>query len=237
MSENEPHSFQTTRWSLVSQLRRVGDEPAARAALAELCQQSWFPIYAYVRRIGISSADAEDITQGYFEYLLTHSLMAQARQERGRFRSFLLGCLKNYLGNVGRKKSAQRRGGHLAAIHLDAMEAEERYRVEVEALNITDEEVFDQSWAQGITDRAMQMLRTDQKNDGRFDMLAMALTGKEDRAAIMLATGMNENALKVAIHRLRKRYRELLREIVEETVTSAAEVDDELAYLTKCLRR
>jgi DNA-directed RNA polymerase specialized sigma24 family protein len=231
------HSFHTTRWSLVSQLRDGGDESAARVALGELCQRCWFPIYAFVRRTGMAAADAEDATQGFFEYVLTHELMAQARQERGRFRSYLLGCLKHFLGNEWQKRNAQRRGGHLAAVHLDALEAEERYRLEVEALSTSDEEAYDQSWAHGILDRAMQQLRAEQKDDARFDLLAPALTGNEDRTALMQATGMTESNLKVTIHRLRKRYRELLRAAVAETVENDAEVDAELAHLVACLRR
>jgi RNA polymerase sigma-70 factor (ECF subfamily) len=237
MPEIADHSFHTTRWSLVSQLRAVGDESGCRVALGELCQRSWFPIYAFVRRTGMSAADAEDATQGFFEYLLTHELMAEARRERGRFRSFLLGCLKHFLGNAWQKRQAQRRGGHLAAVHLDALKAEERYRLEVEALSTSDDEVFDQSWAHGVLDRAMQQLRVEQKDDTRFDLLAPALTGSEDRAALMQATGMNESALKVTIHRLRKRYREMLRAVVADTVESEAEVDAELAHLVACLRR
>lgn len=237
MPETADHIFHTTRWSLVSQLRAGGDDSRARVALGELCQRNWFPIYAFVRRTGMSAADAEDATQGFFQYILTHELMAQARRERGRFRSFLLGCVKHFLGNEWQKQNTQRRGGHLTAVHLDALEAQERYRLEVEALSTSDEQVFDQSWAHGMLDRAMQQLRAEQKDDARFDLLAPALTGSEDRAALMQATGMNESTLKVSIHRLRKRYRELLRAAVAETVESEAEVDSELAYLVACLRR
>jgi hypothetical protein len=158
----------------------------------------------------MTAANSEDATQGFFEYLLTHELMAEARRERGRFRSFLLGCLKHFLGNEWQKRQAQRRGGHLAAVHLDALEAEERYRLEVEALSTSDDEVFDQSWAHGMLDRAMRQLRAEQRDEAHFDLLAPALTGSEDRAALMQATGMNESALKVTIHSLRKRFRELL---------------------------
>ncbi len=237
MFHNSEHSFHTTRWSLVSRLRTQDDESAARVALSELCSRNWFPVYAFIRRMGMSASDAEDATQGFFQHVLTHDLLMKAQRERGRFRSFLLGCLKHFLGNEWQKAQAQRRGGHLAAVHLDALEAEERYHIEVEALSTSDEEVFDQSWAHGILDTAMLQLRAEQQDDGRFDLLARALTGSEDRATLMQATGMTENALKVTIHRLRKRYRELLRAAVAETVENKAEVDAELAYLVACLRR
>lgn len=232
-----PREFHTTRWSLISRMRAADDVADSQTALGELCQRSWFPIYAFVRRTGMSAADAEDTTQGFFQYLLTHELMAQARRDRGRFRSYLLGCLKHFLGNQWQKQQAQRRGGHLAAVQLDALEAEERYRLEVEALSTSDEEVFDQSWAHGMLNRAMQQLRAEQRDEARFDLLSPALVGSEDRTALMQATGMNETALKVTIHRLRKRFRELLRAAVADTVESDADVDAELAHLAACLRR
>lgn len=233
----DSYDFQTTRWSFVSQLRLGDDDSAARKVLSLLCQQCWFPVYAFVRRIGITAADAEDLTQGFFQYILTHDLLTQARRERGRFRAYLLACLKHFLGNEWQKQGAQRRGGHLMPIHLDALEAEERYRLEVEALSTSDEQTYDQTWAQDLLDHAMAKLRAEQPNSARFDLLSPALLGLEDREVLATATGMNENALKVAIHRLRKRYRELLREAVASTVETDAEVDDELAYLIACLRR
>ena len=230
-------NFHTTRWSLVSRIRGADDSKTAHQALDQLCRQSWRPIHAFLRRRGIAEHEAEDLTQGFFQYVLTHELMAQARQDRGRFRSFLLGCLKHFLGNEWQKRDAQRRGGHLVAVHLDAMEADERCRLEAEALSTGEDEVFDQSWAHDLLDRALQQLRAEQRDGARFDLLAPALTGSEDRAALMQATGMNETALKVSIHRLRKHYRELLRAAVAETVESEADVDAELAYLVACLRR
>lgn len=222
---------------MVSRLRTEGDDAAASEALAELCQRCWFPIYAFVRRSGAGAQDAEDLTQGFFHHLLTHDLMAQARREKGRFRSFLLACLKHYMANEWQKKSAQRRGGHLTAVHLDALEAEERYRLEAAALSTDGDTTFDQQWAQDVLDQAVALLRKEQKEPERFELLLPALTGTENREAIMQATGLNEGALKVVIHRLRRRYREVLRQVVAETVESEAEVDAELDYLAACLRR
>ncbi len=233
----QPHSFHTTRWSLVSRLRTQNDEAAAGRALAELCQRCWFPIYAFVRRSGAAVHDAEDLTQGFFHHVLTHDLMAQARREKGRFRSFLLACLKNYMANEWQKGAALRRGGHLTAVHLDALEAEERYRVEAAALSTDGDTTFDQQWAQGVLEQAVGRLREEQRDAQRFDLLLPSLTGTEDRTALMQATGLNEGALKVVIHRLRKRYREVLRQLVADTVEGEAEVDAELDYLAACLRR
>jgi DNA-directed RNA polymerase specialized sigma24 family protein len=230
------HSFHTTRWSLLSQVRSCEDSGEANRALAELCQMNWFPVYAFVRRSGYTADDAEDRVQGFFQHVLTHRLLERADRGQGRFRSFLLGCLKNYLGNEHQKEKAQRRGGHLQAVRLDALEAEERYRLEVEALSMSDQQTFDQSWAHALLDRALAELRFEQKNLAQFDLLAPALTGREDRAELAARTSMSEPALKVAIHRLRKRYREILRGLVAETVPTAAEVEDELAYLVACLR-
>jgi DNA-directed RNA polymerase specialized sigma24 family protein len=231
------HPFQTTRWSLLSQVRSSADSGEARHALAELCQRNWFPVYAFVRRTGATAADAEDRVQGFFEHVLTHRLFEQVDRGQGRFRSFLLGCLKNYLGNQSQKESAQRRGGHLQAVHLDALEAEERYRLEVESLAMSDQQTFDQTWAHALLDRSLAELRTEQKDPALFDLLAPALTGRENRAEIAALTGMSDGALKVAIHRLRKRFREILRRLVADTVPTAEEVEEEIAYLVACLRR
>ena len=231
------HSFHTTRWSLVSRMRDEQDSAAARVALGDLCQRCWFPIYAFVRRNGVAAQDAEDLTQGFFQHLLTHDLMARAQREKGRFRSFLLGCLKHFLDNEWQKSTVQRRGGHLAPVHLDALAAEERYRIEVESMSTDDDTAFDQQWAQGVLEQAISLLRSEYPDPARFELLLPALTGTDDRAALAAATGMKEGTLKVAIHRLRKRYRELLRQIVTDTVETDAEVDDELDYLVACLRR
>ena len=229
--------FHTTRWSLVSRMRGVDDSEVARQALDELCRQSWRPIHVFLRRRGIAEHEAEDLTQGFFQHLLSLELMARAQRERGRFRSFLLSCLKHYLDNQWQRDSAQRRGGHLSAVHLDALEPEARERIEHEALSTSDEQVFDQAWARDVLDRAMTRLRDEFANDGRFEQLRPALTGSEDRAAIMTATGMNEGAVKVAIHRLRRRYRDLLKQVVADTVADASEVGAELEYLIACLRQ
>jgi RNA polymerase sigma-70 factor (ECF subfamily) len=187
--------------------------------------------------MGVPAADAEDRVQGFFEYVLTHQLFERANRGQGRFRSFLLGCLKNYLGNESQKDAAQRRGGHLQAVHLDVMEAEERYRLEVESLAMSDQPTFDQIWAHALLERALAELRAEQKDPEYFDLLAPALTGQEDRAGIAALMGMSDGALKVAIHRLRKRYREILRRLVADTVPTAEDVAEELAYLVACLRR
>ncbi len=230
------HDFQTTRWSLISQVRQDSDSGRVRTALGELCQRNWYPVYAFIRRRGIGVEDAQDLTQGFFQHLLTHDLISRAQREKGRFRSFLLGCLKHHLDNEWQKGTSKKRGGHLSPVHLDAMDAEERYRLESRSMAADDDTVFDQQWAQSILDQAVALLRTEQADRGRFELMLPALLGNEDRVALMEATGMNEGSLKVAIHRLRKRYRELLRQVVADTVETDAEVDEELAYLTACLR-
>ena len=232
----QDYQFHTTRWSLISKMRSEDDSENARTALAELCQRNWFPVYGFVRRTGATAEDAEDLVQGFFKHLLTHRLMARADREQGRFRSFVLGCLKNYLGNERQKQAVQRRGVHLTVVHLDGLEAEERYSLEVEALGMSDRQTFDQAWALALLDRALAELRAEQKDVAHFDLLAPALTGREDRCEIATSLGMSDGALKVAIHRLRKRYREVLRGLVAETVATAEDVEEELAYLVACLR-
>jgi DNA-directed RNA polymerase specialized sigma24 family protein len=228
---SDPHSFRTTRWSLVSRVRVPGDDTGARKALGELCERSWFPVYAFVRRSGVSPADAEDLTQGFFQHVLSAGLLGKAQKELGRFRSFLLGCLKNYLGNEWQKSQGQRRGGGAPMLQWDALEAEDRYRVEAEALACEDDTLFDRQWAQDVLKIAMERLRQEQADGLKFEALLPALTGGE-----VSFPALNDGALKVAVHRLRKRYREILRNIVADTVDEA-EVDAELAYLAACLRK
>lgn len=228
------HEFHTTRWSLISQMRTPGDVSRSESALAQLCERYWWPMHHYIRRRGIVAHDAEDLTQGFFQHLLSHELMAQAKRDRGRFRSFLLGCLKNYLNNEWQKSQALSRGGAASILHLDAMAAEERYQMESQSLSADEETAFDQAWAHRLLAEAQDRLRAELPH---LEALMPAILGQEDRAALMHFTGMNEGALKVAVHRLRKRYREVLKQLVAETVADPAEVDSELAYLVACLRR
>jgi RNA polymerase sigma-70 factor (ECF subfamily) len=230
--------FATTRWSLVLDAR---DDEAQNSdeALAELCESYWFPLYAFVRRQGHSPEDAADLTQAYFAKLLEKEYLQDVRPEAGRFRSFLLASLKHFLCNEWDRRQAQKRGGHVQKVSLDAQLAENRYSVEpVERL--TPEDLYEQHWALTVLERALRQLakETPESKRFRFEKLRPFLIGPETDATyqqIAEELGMSENAVKVAVHRLRRRFGVVLRQEIEHTVTEPQEVDDEIHHLLDCL--
>jgi RNA polymerase sigma factor (sigma-70 family) len=225
--------FATTHWSVVLHAGR-SDTNRARDALENLCQVYWFPIYAYVRRRGRSPHDAQDLTQEFFARLLEQNWVAQADPERGRFRSFLLGALNHFLAKEWRKEHAQKRGGGIQIEHLDA--AEMRYGNEPVA-DTTPEQQFDRKWAVTLLDAVLQRLSVEFEHEDKakvFELLKPCLVGAREAqpyATLSGALGMSEGALKVAVHRLRRRYRQLLREEVAQTVASPDEVEAEMRHL------
>ncbi len=231
-------AFQTTRWSVVLAAQRASDTTRAREALATLCRDYWYPLYAFVRRRGYPPHDAQDLTQEFFASLLEAKATA-ADPRRGRFRSYLLGALKHFLANDWNRQQAQKRGGGQRLVEWDALDPEARYAME--PADQTDADLlFDKRWALDLLDRAMKRLRAEfaAKNDEAvFDALKDTLTGAEPpREELARRLGMTEGALKVAIHRLRQRYREVLRSEIAETVDSPADVDDEMRHLAAVLR-
>ena len=233
--------FTTTRWSVVL-LAGANDTTRANEALAQLCRTYWLPIYAFIRRRGHSVEEAKDLTQGFFAELLVKSSLAAAQQEKGRFRSFLLTALKFFLANEWDRAQALKRGGGQIFIALDAATAEERYRMEpVESF--PDDALFDRRWALTVLEQVMVALREDYRSAGReavFEALKPLLTQPGNAlpyAEIGTQLGMTEAAVKVAVHRLRLRYRELLRKEIAETVANPGEVEDELRYLFAALAR
>jgi RNA polymerase sigma factor (sigma-70 family) len=232
--------FATTHWSVVLAAQRE-DSTRARDALASLCQTYWYPLYAYVRRKGNSPHDAQDLTQEFFARLLEKHWLADVKRERGRFRSFLLAAMKHFLANEWDKAQAQKRGGGERFIALDAASAETRYALEP-VDNVTAEKVFERRWAMTLLDRVLQRLRRGHETAGKtaqFDTLKEALTG--DRSALPYVQlgdrlGLSEGAVKVAVHRLRQRYRELLREEIAGTVAKEDDVEEELRHLFAILR-
>ena len=230
--------FPTTRWSLVLGARDR-DRLEARAALAELCRAYWYPIYAFIRRKGRDLNDAEDLTQAYFARLLEKGVIAAADQGKGRFRTFLRTDCQHFLIDEHRRRSA--RGGTARPISIDVRDAEGRYRVEP-ADDMTPDRLFDRAWAMTVLDRVLERLAAEFAAKGRaevFDRLKIVLTqGKGAVPAATVATqlGMTENAVNVAIHRLRKRYRQLLEEQIAETLDDAAQMDDEIRSLFAALR-
>ena len=233
----ERAAFPTTRISLILAARGQTDS-GAREALSTLCQSYWYPIYAYVRRLGYSQDAAEDLTQGFFTRLLEKHYLDDFHRERGRFRSYLLGALKHFVANERDRQRATKRGGSLAMLSLEsALEtAESRYQ-QATRTDLTPEKIFEQQWALAVLARVQQQLEAEETRGGRrerFDRLKGLLTGGEagvsyrELAAELQTT---EGALKVAIHRLRKRFRDLLREEISQTVASPGDVGDELRYL------
>lgn len=232
-------SFATTRWSLV---RAAGhaDGSAVREALAALCDAYWYPLYAYVRRRGHQPAEAQDLTQGFFTYLLEGNILAVADRQRGRFRSFLLQSLKNFLSTQRRRQSARKRAHDQRLLSLDFDSGETRYRLEP-ADTVTPERLFERRWALTLLEAALAQLRAEYETTGRanlFTTLEAHLLGNPDAlpyAALGERLGMSEGAVKVAAHRLRRRYREILRGQIAETVGTPEEVDDELRDLLNAL--
>lgn len=234
-------AFATTRWSVVLRAGQTaaGDESAQ--ALETLCRSCWYPLYAYIRRLGHPPHDAQDLTQSFFAYLLEKRLLAKADPESGRFRSFLLGSLKNFMANEWRRQSAQKRSAG-QNISIDAQDAEERYAVEPATVE-NPQTFYEQAWAIALLDQAVELLEAEYAEAGKqaiFDLLAPGLQGEtltSTYAELGAQLGMSEGAVKVAMHRLRQRYRELLRAVVANTVAEPLEVDGELRYLLRVLSR
>jgi RNA polymerase sigma factor (sigma-70 family) len=231
--------FHTTRWSLVVAAAGEGEQP--RAALAELCQAYWYPVYAFLRRRGNSADDASDLTQEFFGELLEKSYLADADPERGRFRSFLLTAVSRLASKQRDKAAAAKRGGGRKLLSLDFDDGEARYQREP-AHQETAERIFERRWALTLLERTLGALREQHAAAGKlplFDALKSFLTADADAPAVRTVAeqlGMTEGAVKVAVHRLRQRYRELLRAEISQTVAGQADVDGELAELLAALR-
>jgi RNA polymerase sigma factor (sigma-70 family) len=232
-------SFETTRWSLVL-AAGSDDSSAARAALATLCETYWYPLYAYVRRRGTSADDARDLTQGFLTSLLERRDFEHVRQERGRFRAFLLASLQHFLANDAARRRTQKRGGSITFLPLALDEAEGRYRIEPEESS-TPESLYERRWALMVIDRVLSELRREWEADGReteFAELKSCLLGLNPPggyAAIAVRLGISEGAVKTAVYRLRRRFQAELRKDIAETVSDPADVEDEIRYLVRAL--
>jgi RNA polymerase sigma factor (sigma-70 family) len=233
------NQFPTTRWTLVV---AAGDPDlkAARAALASLCENYWYPLYAYLRRRGYSSEEAQDLTQEFFVRVLEGRYLDRAQPEKGRFRAFMLSSLKFFVADEGDRARAQKRGAGLV-LPLEFSSGEERYQREP-SHDETPERIFERRRALSVLDRVIERLRVEFVQGGRpahFDRLKVFLLGQSDVPYAVLARELNtsEGALKVAIHRLRRRYRELFRREIADTVSDPAEVESELRHLAATLTR
>jgi RNA polymerase sigma-70 factor (ECF subfamily) len=233
--------FETTHWSTVL---AAGSQSTVRSreALAALCETYWYPLYAYLRRRGHSSEDAEDLTQGFFARVIEKGVLQVASRERGRFRSFLLTSLKHYVANERDHAQALKRGGATAPLSLEFETARGRYEREPQDAT-TPETLFDRRWALTVLDRVMMSQRTDFRQRGKedlFDRLKGNLIGEESPFFYRETAskfGMSEAALRVAVHRLRRRFGELLRAEIAQTVTTDEDVEDEIRYLIRALKR
>ncbi len=231
-------AFETTHWSVV---KAAGNQesPEARDALEKLCRIYWHPLYSYIRRKGLSPEDASDATQEFFCQLIARNSLRSVECARGSFRSFLLASVNHLLANGWDKARALKRGGGLEIVSLDAEEAEGRLAEDM-ATHDSAEKTFDRRWALKLLDRALTTLRAEFTAAGRltqFDALKRFLSdvaGDGEYAALAVPLGMEEGGVAVAVHRLRLRYREIVRAEIAQTVTTESELNIEMNHLFAC---
>jgi RNA polymerase sigma factor (sigma-70 family) len=234
--------FATTRWSVVLAAGADTSSPGVHEALATLCETYWYPLYAFLRSRGYQPEAAQDLTQAFFTRLLEKHAIRHADPARGRFRSFLLASLKNFAANERDREIARKRGGGVPIVPLEIETAEGRFQMEPPS-DETPERVFDRRWALTLLDRVMSRLQVETSRSGKpsqFDRLKTYLTGEQPQlsyAQTASELGMSEGAVKVAVHRLRKRFRDLVREEIAQTVSSPAEIEDELKHLWSSVGR
>ena len=235
-------AFPSTRWSLVQSMQKGGEAEAAHA-LNEICRHYWYPIYAFTRQNGFSRHDAEDITQMFFQRVVTSEVILDAREEKGRLRSFMLGLLKRIISSHIRHVSAEKRGGSPnATLSFDDDSAEDRYLAE--PADVRDPAaLFDQAWAHELLAIAETKLHADYAKAGNleiFDSLREFLPMGDNATPYAEAAkelGMSEGTLRLQIHRMRKRYGRLVEETIAETVSNPDEVRTELAHLMEAIAR
>jgi RNA polymerase sigma-70 factor (ECF subfamily) len=229
--------FHTTHWSVVLAAGEEGSEQAS-AALSRLCQTYWFPVYAFIRKRGHSPEQAQDFTQEFFATFLEKNYVARAARDRGRFRVFLMASVQNFLHNQHDKAQAQKRGGGQTLLSLDYELAEERYRVEP-AEESDPAKIFEQQWTAMLLESVLNRLRDEFSAEGRvglFEDLQAHLWGDAESipyAQLGQKCGLKESSIKTIAHRLRQRYREMLREEIAQTVAMPGEVDDEIRHLMR----
>ena len=234
-----PPAFATTHWSVVVEAQ--SESPAAQEALEKLCRTYWRPIYSFVRRQGIGSAEAQDLTQGFFASLLEHRNLDAVRKEQGRLRSYLLGALKYFLGEERRRAMAIKRGKGQRLIPLEELRANERFEMEP-ADPVTAELIYERRWASTVLERVLNLLKEEYEragNGGLFDSIKQLLPGEPDappQKDIAAQLGMTENAVRQAFYRFRQRYQALLREEIAHTVANPGDIEDELRHLIAIVR-
>jgi RNA polymerase sigma factor (sigma-70 family) len=231
----QPQAFETTCWNLVLSARD-GGSTEAREALSALCQTYWYPLYAFVRRKGHDPETAQDLVQGFFARLLEKGDLAHVKQEKGKFRSFLMAACTHFMANQADHDRAKKRGGGRSPISIDRLSAEGRYGREP-THTLTAERLFERQWALALLDNVLEALTAEMRRTGKarqFEALRPALLGSAERAPfgqIAADLGISEEAARAAAHRLRRRYRELLCQEVTRTLDDPAEVDAEIRSL------
>ena len=233
-------SFATTHWSVLLAAGGQVGEPQATAALEQLCRTYWYPLYACVRRRGCQPQDAQDLTQGFFAALLAGRYLAQANRERGRFRTFLLTAFDNFLHNEHDRATALKRGGGHEIVSWEEHTAEGRYAQEP-AGGLSPEQIYEKRWAATLLERVLVRLREESDQAERrelFDQLKPHLWGEDEAtpyAQLAARFNVSVSAIKVTVHRLRRRYRDVLREEIAQTVADPAEIDGEIQYLIRVM--
>ena len=232
--------FATTRWTVVLSAGRKSSLQSD-TALAELCQTYWYPLYAYVRRRGHSKEDAEDLVQAFFERFMEKNYLEGLSAERGKFRAFLLASLKHFLANEWDKANRQKRGGGAQHLSLDWQSAADRYHLDPPDPASATDGLFDREWAVALLERVITRLQDECIAAGKAELFERArsflMVGRDAIPFAQAAKelGMEEGALRVAVHRLRKRYRELLRDEIAQTVSDPANIEEELRSLQAAL--
>ncbi|MBI3848904.1 MAG: sigma-70 family RNA polymerase sigma factor [Verrucomicrobia bacterium] len=235
VAEGRAGAFSATHWSVVLAVGQT-DLARATAALERLCRTYWYPIYAFIRRRGSDQHEAEDLTQAFFEFLLEKETLKKVDRRKGKFRTFLLAALTNFLTNEWDKRQTLKRGGQRQIISLDEAAAEGLYlREPVESL--TPEKLFERRWALAVVEQVLSRLRQEYNTGGKAELIVQlepALTGEVAPGAFAewaAELGMSEGAVKVALHRLRRRFGEVLRSEIAHTVSSPEEIDHEIRQL------
>ena len=238
-AQHGPAAFSTTHWSVV--LEAQGRSPAAQEALEKLCQTYWRPVYSFVRRQGVGSEEAEDLTQGFFALLLERRDFDAVRKEKGRLRSYLLTSLKHFLASEQRRAMTVKRGKGQRLVPLEELSANDQSEIEP-ADHLSADRLYERRWALTLMDQVLRRLKEEYQSAGNaelFDCLKQLLPdepGAPSRAEIAGQLGMTENAVRQALHRFRQRYQLLLREEISNTVAIASDIEDELRHLIAVLR-
>lgn len=231
--------FESTAWSVIV-ATQGSDSAAVRTGLQAICSRYWLPLYSYIRRKGYTPPEAEDLTQSFFEYLLSCDLLRQVHPARGRFRTYLLACLNHFLLNDIDRKNAAKRGGGVVTIPLDLVRAECQV-ARLETADVNPQVVFDRQWAEMLLDIANRRLEQEYRDAGKlkhFEVLRGCLGRGDEAVAIPVAAGelgLSEGAVRVAIHRMRRRFAALTRDEIAQTVDGEESIREELNYLIQVM--